>query len=223
MSRAPLSALVAGLVILLSACTAPRSAPVPLEDTDYPGPLRSPTLIAEDVLLQQRVTARWDRGGHAGTRGFDAALQKQGDTLTLVGLSPLGTTGFVIRLADTAVEIRNETGEPLPFPARFILIDVQRVFWPWLDAADAPDDGRLTGVVDGERVEQIYAGGRLVERRFERVDARPPGTIRVTYHWQTDDGSFPARAVLRNDWFGYELDIETRTRTPLPPRPPGGG
>jgi hypothetical protein len=205
------SALIAG-ALLLAACAS--SAPRRWQEQDYPGTLQPAQALGTDMLLQQRVTATW---GEDGQRGFDAAIQKQGDALTVIGLSPVGSAGFAMILRGTTVELRNETDQDLPFPARFILLDVQRTFYPWLPGP-APSDGPREGDVSGEHVHETWSRGRLVERRFERLDAKPQGVITITYDW-TDapaDRLVARRIVLQNGWFGYRLAIDTHAETRLP-------
>ncbi len=223
-------ALAAALAVL-GACAPARRAPPHFTDADYPGTLQPAAALPRDVLWQQRVTASW---GDEAPRGFDAALQRQGRTLTLIGLTPLGSTGFVVRLDGDAITFSNDTGEDLPFPPRFILLDVERVFFPWLpaaagDAARGTDAARET-VVGDELVVEVVVGGRLAERRFTRLDGKPAGTITVRYAWDRADWLAPTRAVLDNGWFGYRLTIDTLAETLLPPAaappepaPPAGG
>jgi hypothetical protein len=207
------AALLAGLAGLV-ACAAPPRGPPRLSDADYPGLLRSATELPGDLLWRQRVTATW---GDARPRSFDAALQKQGDTLTLIGLSPLGTTAFVVVLRDGAIDFREESGEDLPFPPRFILLDVQRVFYPWLPP------GQREGLVGDERVVEDFVDGRLAERRFTRLDGQPAGTITVRYEWGGQAWRAPVRAELDNGWFGYRLTVVTLDETQLPPAAPAAG
>jgi hypothetical protein len=203
-----------GLVVA-AACGAVPRGPPRFQDSDYPGTLLSPELLRGDVLWQQRVTASW---GEDGRRGFDAALQKRGDELTLIGLSPMGSPGFVIQMRGPHISSRNETDEDMPFPPRFMLLDVQRVFFPWLaEDGAAREDGLYEGNIEGERVVETVRGGRLVERCFSRLDGRPEGEITIRYEWGQEAWKGPSRAVLDNGWFGYGLAIETLAETELPP------
>src|SRR5262245_20766729 len=90
----------------LLCCACASSASRRWRDQDYPGTLQPAGALDTDMLLQQRVTATW---GEDGQRGFDAAIQKQGDTLTVIGLSPVGSVGFSMVLHGTAVELVNDT------------------------------------------------------------------------------------------------------------------
>jgi hypothetical protein len=184
-------------------------------DGDYPGVLRAPEALGRDVLWRQRVTAAWGEGER---RGFEAVVQQSGDALTILGLSPAGSMGFAIVWRGTAIELQNRMPEGFPFPPRFVLLDVQRAFYPWCRPERAPQDGAREQSVDGELVRETWRAGRLLERTFERLDGRPAGTIVVRYHWGRLDWTVPARVVLENGWFGYRLEVETHEETVL-----GGG
>lgn len=172
--------------------------------------LRAPESLGREVLWRQRVTATWGEGQR---RGFDAAVQCQGETLTVLGLSPTGSVGFAIVLAEGEVELTNHMPERIPFPPRYVLLDVQRAFYPWLTARAT--DGRVRADVDGERVGETWRDGRLVERTFTRLDGEPPGAITIRYEWTEPGWSVPTRTTLDNAWFGYRLAIETHEETLL--------
>lgn len=211
--------LTAACVLLAVAACHSRPQRV-LADADYPGELLPPAALGADLLWQQRVTASW---GDSEQRGFDAAVQKQGDTLTVIGLSPLGQAGFVLVQRGLQVTFENHTDMHLPFPPRYVLLDVQRAFFPWLPPLAAgtagAGDGEREQIVGQERVVEVHEGGRLVERRFTRLDGKPAGTIVVRYEWTgTDAGRrAPTRAVLDNGWFGYRMTVDTHTEAALPP------
>ena len=186
-------------LVVVGCRAAPPPDPRTLTDADYPGVLRPVAALGADVLCRQRVTATW--GGES--RSFDAVLQTRGETLTLLGLSPLGQVGFVLTLHDGEVSFENRTEMELPFPPRFILLDVQRVFYPWLEP------GVLEGEVDGERVVERRRDGALLERTFTRLDGAPAGAIVVRLEGHAPGRVAPARAELENGWFGYRLSVET--------------
>lgn len=194
------------ILILSGACAAPERPT--FCDADYPGTLRQPSALAFDVLWRQRVTAKW----RDGQQGFDAAVQVLGDTLTVIGLSPAGQPGFVFVLDGDEVTSENRSGRELPFPPRYILLDVQRAFYPWLGdgvgVLGRRDDGTYERQVDGERVVEHWSEGRLRRRTFERSEGAPAGVIEVTYRWG-DGMRAPVEAVLDNGWFGYTLTVAT--------------
>lgn len=194
------------LLALVACHTAP--ARPHFTDADYPGELRKPAALGFDVVWQQRVTASW---GDGQQRGFDAAVQKRGDRLSVLGLSPTGSLGFAFVLTDGAITVTNNTQMELPFPPRFIVLDVQRVFFPWLP------NGATEGDVDGEHVTETRdAQGRLVERRFRRLAGPPAGELVVRYEWGDPARRGPVRAELDNGWFGYRLTVDTHAETILP-------
>lgn len=178
-----------------------------------PAALLSPSALGYDFQWRQRVSARWP----TGQQGFDAVLQKQHAELLLVGLSPMGLPGFVFRLRESgAVEVENRSGRELPFEARYVLVDVQRVFFPWLEGP-APQTGERSGTRGDSRVSERYVAGKLVSRQFER--ATPHGLERVTvaYHGFQDGADAPARAVLQNSLLRYTLTIDTLQQSRLTP------
>ncbi|MEZ4267846.1 MAG: DUF3261 domain-containing protein [Myxococcota bacterium] len=203
-------------ILLFASChrgnraDAPPSSGPPLDESAYPGELRAVDALPGDFLWRQHVTAHWP----LGSRGFDAALQKRDDKLTLLGLTPMGTPAFTLVLTDDALTFENRSDRELPFPPRFVVLDLQRVFYPWLPGPP-PADGERSGEVEGERVHERYAAGRLVERGFTRLDATPPGTIRVTYRDYEPGAQAPRHAELDNGWFGYRIVVETSAQQAL--------
>jgi hypothetical protein len=170
--------------------------------------LRPPSVVPEDFVFRQRVTAQV-AGREA--RSFDAMLEKKGDRLALVGLTPLGTVLFAASLEGTRLAFEDRTGEDLPFPPEYVLLDVQRVFFPWLPP---PPDGSgvREGAVFAERVIERWAGGRLVERTFACEAAGAPARVRVAF----DNGARGIRsAILTNECRSYVLTIENVQENPI--------
>ena len=204
MTRTACAVLLAlGALTVAACCPAPR--PDKLPDNAYPGTLRAPSDLGTQVMLRQKVTAKW---GKSQARSFEAVLQVQGDTMTVLGLSPMGQMGFAITLKDGKIDFQNRSGMDLPFPPRFILLDVQRAFWPWLGPAPTAD-GERAGEAPGEKVTETWADGRLRRRTFRRSNNEPPGAIVVTYEGWKDSAQAPDKVILDNRWFGYVLTVET--------------
>ena len=176
----------------------------------YPGTLRPPAELGVDFQWRQQVTAYWPQGTHT----FDAVLTKTGDELVLLGLGPMDTPGFVLTLnANGEVDVENRTGRDMPFDARYVLLDVQRTFYPWFESP--LDNGSRTATIAGEQVTEDWEQGRLIRRTFERNDGKPPGTITVTYSGWTPGARAPTRARLDNGWFEYALEINTLAQQTL--------
>ncbi len=214
MKPLPLVVLILVIATVSSAVTgcclhAPQLA---LTDDAYPGTLSPPGEIARDFLWQQRIVARYgDR-----EEGFDVVLQKQGDQLVLIGLTPFGTKAFVLTQTGTELEFQPLIDQPAPFPPRFVLLDVHRAIFPALPGEPGPrPDGEHRGEVDGEEVVEVWAAGRLTRRTFRRLDAKPPGDLVVEYVAWSDDGVDPTEVVLDNGWFGYSLTVTTVARQAL--------
>jgi len=185
-----------------------------------PAQLRAADALREEFFYRQRVSARWPKG----EQRFDAVLQKRGGELLLVGLSAFGQPGFSVRLdAEGKLHVENHTGQPLPFDLQYVLVDVQRVFYPWLEGP-SPNDGERWGVQGDSRVWERYVHGALVGRVFERET--PEGLERVTVHYYAaaDDAAsagspqdIPARVVLDNPLLRYSLTIESLQAQRLTP------
>ena len=195
-------------------CAHTRPAGASAHPTVPPAALLQPSAIAFDFLWRQRVTASWP----TGQQSFDAVLQKQKDELLLLGLSPLGLPGFVLRLPEHgALQVENRTGQELPFEPGYVMADVQRVFFPWLPVPDRGWSGEQNGRRGDCAVFERYQSGRLVTRRFERLT--PAGLERVTVQYAPQPGAAgdaPQRAQLENKLLGYTLSIETLEQSRLP-------
>jgi len=194
--------LLAGLVACLSTCR-PQQAPEP----EYPGALQEPSRFSVDFLLVQELLFR--RG--EVEEGMRTALQHRGDTLTLVGLTPLGTRAFVLQQRGLDVSFTSylPEDESLPFPPRFILYDIQRTLLPVLD--DRPlSDGEHRLELGDEDVVERWRGHRLLERRYRRRDGDPSGELVITYgEGGYLFGTAPPSIEIDNGWLGYQLTLTT--------------
>lgn len=198
------------LAVVLTACATHRPPPKQLAANDYPGTLVSPASQPGDFLLRQQLVASFP----GGTQSFEAVLQKKGDKLTLIALTPFGTKAFVLEQSGTDVTFTPYLSRELPFPPRFILNDVQRTYFKGLPHAPL-SDGWHHEEREGERISERWANGRLMERHFLRLEQDPPGEIAVTYVDGMADGRSPPRIEFENGWFGYHLSISTVSETTL--------
>jgi hypothetical protein len=208
--KGPRLGLAAGLAGALGCASRP---PQPPSAPAYDGPLYSPEERADDFFDRQKIVATYrDRAA-----SFDAVLQKRGDELTLLGLTPFGSRAFVVRQKGAEISFQTFVDEPLPFPPSYMLIDVHRVFFQAFAAKEAPPrDGERTAVRQGEVVTEKWQEGRLRQRTFSRADGRLPGRIVVEYEGgMPADGTPPAHIAFTNGWYGYRLDITTVAHKPL--------
>lgn len=198
-------ALTVTLAALAACQTTPPPSRPPAAAGGSVGPkiaLRAPGSVAADFVLRQRVTVQY---GESKPRSFDAVLEKKGDRLALLGLTPINTVTFLAELVGDKVRFDNRTGRELPFDARPILLDVQRVYFPWLDGPAA--EGAREGQVGAERVTERLEDGRIAKRTFAladgpsvQVDFEPPAAV-----------ARPSKGTvtLVNPRYGYRLVIET--------------
>lgn len=174
----------------------------------YPGELLSTEELDGEFVARQQLSGR---SGEQAFR-FEAAIQLRGGTLTVLGLTPMGTKAFVLEQQGTEVRFEALIERELPFPPEYILQDIHRTWlWharlPW--GAGPPAEEAPSAELAGERVREQWSGGKLVRRSFERLDGEPPGTLRIDYIGGHRQGLPPPRVVIDNAWFGYRLEIET--------------
>jgi hypothetical protein len=195
------AAVVSALLALSCGANAPERAPPRI----YPGELRAPSAYPGAFMLRWQVTALY--GEKRVT--FDAVLQKRADELTLLGLTPYGSRAFLVRQNGAVVSFENYLSEELPFPPRYILLDVHRTMLGGISETGAAlPDGVHSAPRGDEVVRERWTGGRLVERVFRRASNDPPGEITITYEGGMIPGrEAPRRIVFKNGWFGYRLEI----------------
>lgn len=202
------SAAVALLALAALACGGRGRGP---ED---PGVLRPPRELGADFLLRQSIEVRLE-----GAEPFrlEVALQHRGDSLTLVGLTPLGTRAFVIEQHGLEVSFTSHMppDRAPPLDPRAVLLDLQRALMPVLATAGPLDDGLHRGELGGDVVSELWQAGRLHERRFRRIDGSPPGEVVVTYEGGLVPGESPPRIELDNPRLGYRLVVTTLARSLL--------
>lgn len=189
----------AALALLLLACASRPPVPRP-----YPGALIPSGEIRGEFMMRQRVAAHYP----GRELSFDAVLQKQGDTLTLVGITPFGSRAFVMQQRGTEVTFTSSLPMELPFPPRYMLQDIHRTFFVSLGRPPAPTGERVEAR-DGEEVRETWRDGRLIARTYRRLDGAPAGLIEVDYG-EGMIGRAPPRVIrFRNGWYGYALTITT--------------
>ena len=167
-----------------------------------------------DYLARQRVSGEFR--GHRET--FEAALQKRGDTLTVIGLTPFGTKAFVLEQSPGGVAFTSHLppDRSLPLKPRYLLQDIHHAFFAALPGPPPAAESavfvkgaraRKRGKIGGELLDEVWdPRGRAVEARFFRGRV---GDVGVTYEPGMEGGLPPARARVENERYGYTLEIET--------------
>lgn len=220
--RPALAALLVSLLTAGGACVTGRPALPPLQPDAYPGVLLDPANIPGNFMWRQSIRAHYrEPDGSKGSVRFEAIVQKRGPVLSVLGMTPFGTRAFLIEQRGQSIQTRKFIDAESPLPSRFMLIDIHRTFFGGITAeAHAGADHRAGGWIaveqDGEEVRERHAYGKLLERRFRRLDGRPEGEIRIRYGDGFHDLQPPRHVELDNRWFGYRLEIETLERTTLP-------
>ena len=196
------------LVALALAACHPRPRELP---RDYPGSLVPSAELPREFMARQSVVA------HAMGRdtGFDAVLQQHDGVLTMVGLTPFGTRAFLLQQRGTEVSFTSFLPREMPFPPRYMLLDVHRALFIGLPGAPLAD-GAHAGTRDGEEIRELWAGGRLRERSFRRLDGAPAGLITARYEGGMAPGHPAGRIDYDNGWYGYRLTVTTSSFEALP-------
>jgi hypothetical protein len=197
-------------LILLAACGGDtRHAEIPTTaPAEYPGVLHAPATLHPDFMVRQTLTIHTQRDGKPVDAELEAVLQKQGDTLLILGFGPMNVKAFTLSEKGDKITFDQFMGPKLPFSPRNIVVDVHRVFFMRLPAPTDPKfTGTQQGELDGEHVEETWKDGELRASVFTRPEMK--GAIRV----QLSEGCGishcePASATLRNEWFGYTLGIK---------------
>jgi hypothetical protein len=169
----------------------------------YPGVLTDSAVLPDGLFLRQRIDARFGER----TMSFSAVLQVDGGVLSLLALTPYGTRAFLIEQIGQSIRFTPYIDRELPFPPRFIVLDVHRALFSGLATPSPRADGEHSYERDAERITERWQGGTLRERRFERLDHKPKGTIRVGYGAGVAPNAIPRHIELDNGWFGYQLSI----------------
>ncbi len=201
------------ILVVLAACgsTPKRHFEVPTsQPAEYPGTLHDPSTLTANFFVRQTLTVHTTKDGKPVEAELEAVLQKQGDTLSVVGFGPMNVKAFTLTHKGGQIVFDQFYGPQLPFSPRNIVVDIHRVFFMRLPP---PTDPTFTGVnkgeLDGEHVEETWKDGQLRAATFTRPDdPKLKGAIRV----QMSDGCDPQHcepesAMLRNEWFGYTLSI----------------
>lgn len=201
-----LSVLV--IVLAVAGCAgskAARHAPPPVDQAS----LVDMGQVSWNFVWRQSITAEYSRPNSSKreTASFEAVLQKQGETLTMVGLTPFGSRAFVAHQTGRVVKLDEvQAGQQLPFPPEFIFLDVNHCFFVGLSTTAAAD-GWHNQQLGGETIADQWQSGRLLQRVFRSGSSTSPITIR--YGGGFIPGTAPTDVELVNGRFNYRLTIKT--------------
>jgi hypothetical protein len=175
-----------------------------------PDTLVDPGQIPGNFLWRQRLVARYGED----TFEFEAVVEKSTDSLRVLFLTPYGTRALLLEQVGHDVRTQYFISHRLPFPPRYILSDMHRVFFRGF-APGAPNHGRHAQLLAGEFFEDTWETGTLVARTVQlpeqgpRASAAQSRKISIRYTPGFRPGSPPARIRLNNQWHGYDITIDT--------------
>lgn len=173
--------------------------------------IRPPSSMREDFMAQQEITFSPENGE---ANSFNAILQKRGNTLTLLALTPFGTRAFSIEQSGDDVRSESYVVQPLPVDARVVIADVDRSLFPYFPSPPANDTSRETRFGDVQ-VSERWTEGRLRERRFDETDTQSPDAIRIEYEYGDAARRLPTQVRLTNPRMHYSLTVVTLEETAL--------
>ncbi|MDX2019522.1 MAG: DUF3261 domain-containing protein [Deltaproteobacteria bacterium] len=157
---------------------------------------------------RQTIKADYPNPKQPGTREaatLEVVLQKQGNVLTMVGLTPMGTRAFVARQQGVTVTSDTQPNK-LPFPAALVFLDVNRSLFVGIGPT-ALANGWHTQSSHGVDIKDLWRGGLLIDR--EMFDAQFNSKLSIRYSPGYKAGMAPDTLVLTNHRFGYSLTIKT--------------
>lgn len=162
--------------------------------------------VPGDFLARQRLS------GHMGEHKLssEVVLQKQGDVLTLIGLTPFGTKAFALIQRGLETEYTPFVEVALPFPPEMMLADIHRTLFV-RTGEDLTGDGDRRAKLGDERVDESWSGGRLMRRVYKRRRGQPKGLIIIDYGEGMSGRTPPPVITIDNQRFGYAVTIETST------------
>ncbi|HEY4182507.1 MAG TPA: DUF3261 domain-containing protein [Kofleriaceae bacterium] len=205
------------LLAVLAACGGAPKRHVTIDTTApaaYPGTLADPKTLHPDFMVRQSLVIHAKKPtGEKIDAELDAVLQKQGDTLLVLGLGPMNVKAFTLTQKGTILEAEQFVGPDMQFSPRNIVLDVHRVLFKRLPVPKEASTV-VTGELDGEHVEETWKDGQLRTRVFTRPGFK--GAVRV----ELGDGCTqtvcePASAKLTNEWLDYTIEITNEGFEPL--------
>jgi hypothetical protein len=178
----------------------------------YPGVLHDPGEWPENFMVRQSIDLQARRGDRTVDGHLDAVMQKQGDTLVIVGLGPMNARVFTLTQRGHEIDFVKGAGPDLPFSPRDILVDVHRVFFKALPRPPGSgESGILRGELDGEHVEESWENGELRSRTFIRPGTALHGAVRIEFAAGCRvDRCHPSSVIVKNEWFDYTLTITSQ-------------
>lgn len=209
MYLSPTRVVLLSLAALACAChgTLPPAQPT----------LRSPASVQADFFLRQEILAR-----HKGRSvKYQGALEKRGDVLRLVGLTPYGSPAFMVEQSGDQVRFIAYVELDVPFDPAHMLLDVHRVLFAGSGIGARLADGVHEFERPGGNVVETWAAGSITSRVF--MDSESTAEIvRVDFQGALEPAFITCPTVILHDQtHRYEIEIRTVEQYRLSSVPPG--
>jgi len=179
--------------------------------------LPSPASVQTDFFLRQEILATHQRRSVT----YRAALEKRGDVLRLVGLTPYGSPAFMVEQSGDEIRFTAYVDLDLPFDPAHMLVDVHRVLFAGSGVGARLADGVHEFEDATGAVVETWMAGSITSRVF--VDTESAAEVaRVDFRGALDPASITCpTAILRDEDHKYEIEIRTVEQYPLSSAPPG--
>ena len=189
-----------GVLLAALACAQPAPAPVGSREAALRDQLIPTRQIKAGFFARQRL--RFRSGERSGS--IAAVVQVECGTLTIVGLTPIGTRLFTIQQRGLDVQIDPVEVPDWPFSPLDVLLDVHRsLLYP---VADPPlPDGRHAVRVRGLETIEVWEHGQLRERVVPETRGAARGRFSIRYPVAGATGP----VQLSSELYDYAIEVET--------------
>jgi predicted exporter len=194
------------LPLCVSACGSP---PPPAPPTSSRPPLADvlppPMSVPFDFTWRQQLVATYSDQSFT----FQAVVEKTGNELQLLFLAPYGSRALLLRQTGAEVESEYFVSQRLPFPVRYILTDVYRVYLRGFEATSKAD-GTHRAVADGETFVDEWTNGQLRRREVFAAQTSTEPSVTIEYRPGGTQRMPAAHVFLDNRAYGYRIEIDTQ-------------
>ncbi len=172
-------------------------------------------LLSTDEMRNDTFTLHQQlRFSFAGRSGkIDSVIQKNCDSLDVVGLGPFNTRIFTLRQTAREIDSQPENLEEWPVPPLHILLDIHRIYLYPLPSPPPPDGVYETEVAD-MLVSEHWRSGRLWQRVLSSPIGRQPERIKIDYVGGFVRDEAPPTVLLEDELRQYRLEVETVSFSP---------
>lgn len=190
------------VALLMALACGPRLQPINDKEIEKPELLVDTTELGGDFTARQSVEATFrDRKAI-----FQAIVQKTGERLVIVALTPQGQRAFVLEQRGRTVSFEKSPGAELPFSPWHILVDIHRgIFRGGGPSPKARPDGKHSVAHVLEPMTDTWSGGALTRRVISAHGTER--AIIIDYATPSSGPLYRRPLTYRNHRVGYTLKI----------------